>query len=55
MPASGPQSRVKRMAVGKPLYRRKKQLYAFGYIIYKPSFNPVIKKMVVLVRVSAVY
>jgi len=40
------------MAAGKPLYRRIKQLYAFGYIIYETSFNPVIKNRVVLVRVD---
>ena len=33
---------------GTPFYRRLKQLHKYGYLVYEPSFNPVVRSRVML-------
>lgn len=40
---------VAKIAGGTPFHRYLRQLHAYGYIVYEPSFNPVVKSGVVLV------
>lgn len=38
-----------KIAGGTPFYRCLKQLHAYGYIVYEPSFNPAVKSGIALV------
>jgi hypothetical protein len=45
---------VAKIAGGTPFYRCIKQLHAYGYIGYEPSFNPKVKSGVILKGVGEV-